>query len=132
MDLLEDICASLGWNQDTVTDASTLLSATTRFEFLMGFVVAWKALTLVKPFSISRSITVPFLDHLSQLQSNDQQLVIRGLSLVPAIMNESGIGWKKHVIDLATVYESDLSVDSVDMEIVWETKLKDHIGELPS
>ena len=215
VDLLEDIRTSRGWNQDTVTDASTLLSAITRFEFLMGFVVAWKALTLVKPLSIrlqlssvdickayqhvsetmqsvqhvrdnvddfnskwldiaktksevvgadgpmiprrcgrqrgrdnvpaeepaeyyKRSITIPLLDHLlSQLQSrfsNDQQLVVRGLSLVPAIMMESDASWKKHVVDLATVYEGDLpSVDNIDMEIVcWETKWKDHVGELPS
>ena len=215
VDLLEDIRTSRSWNLDTITDASTLLSAITRFEFLMGFVVAWKALTLVKPLSISlqlssidickayqhvsetmqsiqhvrdnvddfnskwfdiaknkseavgadgptvprrcgrqrgrdnvpaeepaeyykRSITIPFLDHLvTQLQSrfsNDQQLVARGLSLVPAIMKDSGSSWKKHVMDLATVYEGDLpSADNMDMEIVcWETKWKDHIGELPS
>jgi hypothetical protein len=85
-----------------------------------------------------RSITIPFLDHLlSQLQSrfsSDQQLVARGLSLVPAIMKESVSTWKKNVMDLATFYESDLpSVDNIDMEIVcWETKWKDHVGELPS
>ena len=85
-----------------------------------------------------RSITIPFLDHLlSQLQSrfsSDHQLVARGLSLVPAIMKESASTWKKHVMDLATFYEGDLSsVDNINMEIVcWETKWKDHVGELPS
>jgi hypothetical protein len=54
--LLEDIRTSGSWNRDTVTDASTLLSAITRFEFLMAFVVAWKALTLVKAFEHQPSV----------------------------------------------------------------------------
>ena len=47
---------------------------------------------------------------------------------------ESASTWKKHVMDLATFYEGDLSsVDNINMEIVcWETKWKDHVGELPS
>lgn len=214
VDLLEDVKSSHGWNQDTVTDASTLLSAITKFDFLMGFVVAWKCLTLVKPLSVSlqlssidickaykyvsktkksvqhvrdnvddfnsnwfdiakgkseavgadgpalprrcgrqrdrnnvpaeepaeyykRSITIPFLDHLltqfDQRFSSDQQRVVLGLSLVPAVMKED-TKWKENVMDLAAFYQSDLpSSDNLDMELVcWQTKWDDHDGDLPT
>jgi len=59
-----------------------------------------------------QSITIPLLDHLlSQLHSrfgSDQQHVIRGLSLVPVVMKESGTSWKKHVMELVTLYQRDL------------------------
>ena len=57
IEVLEDVRHSYGWNHDTVTDATTLLSAITAFEFLIGFVVAWKALTLVKPLSMSLQLS---------------------------------------------------------------------------
>ena len=57
--------------------------------------------------------------------TNDQQLVARGLSLVPAIMKDSGSSWKKHIMDLATVYGGDLpSADNMDMEIVLGDKVE--------
>lgn len=52
VDLFEDIRSSHDWNRDTSIDASTLLAAITKFDFLMAIVVAWKTLTLVKPLSV--------------------------------------------------------------------------------
>ena len=53
VDVLEDIRHSQGWNKDTVTDATTI----TVFQLFIGFVVARKALTLVKPLSISLQLS---------------------------------------------------------------------------
>jgi hypothetical protein len=53
VDLFEDISSTpCAWNRDTCTDASTLLVAITKFDFLMAFVVAWKTLSLLKPLSV--------------------------------------------------------------------------------
>jgi len=49
-------------------------------------------------------------------------------------MKESGTSWKKHVMELATLYQRDLPLsDNMDMELVcWETKWKNHMDDLPS
>ena len=57
MDLFEDIRSSHDWKRDTSTDASTLLAAITKFNFLMAIVVAWKTLTLVKPLSVGLQLS---------------------------------------------------------------------------
>ena len=214
VDLFEDIRSSpQEWNRDTVTDASTLLNAMVKFEFLMSFIVLWKGLTIVKPLSVSlqsssidickaykyvtktkeslksirddvsshhskwfaeatekskavggdtpaiprrcgrqrgrdnvpaeepeeyykRCITILFFDHLltelDQRFNNDQQRIILGLSLVPAVMIEE-CNWKEQVTDLVAFYHDDLpSPDNMDMELVcWETQWKGHDGNLP-
>ena len=81
-----------------------------------------------------RSVTIPFLDHLrnklEQRFSSDQQRVVQGLSLIPAVMKENpklektgcGIG------------NNDLpSEGNLDMEIVcWETKWAAESLNLPT
>lgn len=84
-----------------------------------------------------RSITIPFFDHLlTQLDerfSSDQQRVIAGLSLVPAVMTEEA-NWKEQALDFAALYEDDLQLPgNMDMELVcWESQWKDYEGNLPS
>ena len=43
------------WNKDTIADASSLIAAITEFDFVMGFIVLWKSLTLIKPLSMHQS-----------------------------------------------------------------------------
>ena len=199
VDLFEDISSSRDWNRDTSADASTLLIAITKFDFMMAFVIAWKALSLVKPLSIGlqsssmdickayeevasttrsiqhirnnvdqfhlewfriaeskaasigadspslprrcgrqlgrsnvsaenpceyfkRAITIPFLDHLlCELHHRfdaEQLKVLRGLSLVPAIMKKDQ-QWRQNAMDLVSFYEDDVpSFHNFDMELV--------------
>ena len=54
VDVLDEMKHSKeGWNNDTIADASSLIAAIIKFDFVMGFIVLWKSLTLVKPLSIS-------------------------------------------------------------------------------
>lgn len=54
VDVLDEMKHSKGdWNKDTIADACSLITAITKFDFVMGFIVFLKSLTLVKPLTIS-------------------------------------------------------------------------------
>ena len=85
-----------------------------------------------------RSVTIPFLDHLvnelKQRFRSDQQCVVQGFILIPAVMKENP-NWKKQVMGLASFYSNDFpSEENLDMlEIVcWETKWAAEYFKLPN
>ena len=81
-----------------------------------------------------QSVKIPFLDHLvNKLELRDQQHVVQGLSLIPAVMKENP-NWKKQVMELVSFYTDDLPSEGIlDMDIVcWETKWAAESLKLPT
>ena len=82
-------------------------------------------------------ITIPFLDHiLTQLNErfpDKNQKVVMGLSLVPSVVITDS-DWKKNVLKMIDVYESDLpSPHNMDTELFsWQTKWGNNVGKVPN
>ena len=75
-----------------------------------------------------RTITVPFLDgilqHLATRFSQGQQKVLKGFSVIPAIMQEKGQSWRNDFKEFCTLCENALpSPQTVSVEMdIWEKK----------